>query len=190
MRAAIAAITLLAIGGCGAQTSAPGDVVARYFAIIGRDPMRSLPLTTDAFHREHGLGLVTTSDARAWLSGEQIAVAPSVRVDRAQVAWLAIQNRTEFAQFASQLALAPRDAEQTGDAATIVVDVTPPKGPAFVQTFHLVRRNADSAWRIESVEQSGVTPENQIWAFVVHPTEATRLAIEQRLKPGGRTSRR
>jgi hypothetical protein len=182
MRAAIAAIALLAIGGCGAQAPAPGDVVARYFAIIGRDPMRSLPLTTDAFHREHGLGLVTTGEARAWRGGEQVAVAPSVRVDRAQVAWLAIQNRAEFAQLASQLALAPRDVQQTGNAATLAVDVTPPKGPAFVQTFHLVRSDADSAWRIDSVEQSGVTPENQVWAFVVHPTEAARRAIGQRVR--------
>jgi hypothetical protein len=186
MRAAIAAVALLALGGCGAQPPAPADVVVRYFAIIGRDPMRSLPLTTDAFHREHGLGLVTTSEARAWRAGEQIAVAPSVRVDRAQVAWLASQNRPEFARFASQLATAPRDLVQTGDAATIAVDVTPPKGPAFVQTFHLVRSGPDSAWRIDSVEQSGVTPENQVWAFVVHPSEAARRTIEQRVKPGGR----
>lgn len=182
MRAAITAIALLAIGGCGAQAPAPDDVVARYFAIIGRDPMRSLPLTTDAFHREHGLGLVTTGEPRALRGGQQVAVTPTVRVDRAQVAWLAIQNRAEFAQLARQLTLAPRDVQQTGDAATIAVDVTPPKGPAFVQTFHLVRSDADSAWRIDSVEQSGVTPENQVWAFVVHPTEAARRAIEQRVR--------
>lgn len=185
MRAVLAAIALV-ISGCGAPTSAPGDVVARYFAIIGRDPIRSLPLTTDAFHREHGLGLVTTSEARAWRGGEQVSVAPSVRVDRAQVAWLAIQNRAEFAQYASRLALAPHDVVQTGDAATIAVDVTPPKGPAFVQTFHLVRSEPDSAWRIDSIEQSGVTPENQVWAFVAHPSETARRAIEQRVKPGGR----
>jgi hypothetical protein len=184
IRAAIAAIVVVTLG-CGAPAPAPGDVVARYFASLGRDPIRSLPLTTDAFHREHGLGIVTTSEARAWRGGEPIAVAPSVRVDRAQVAWLAIQNRAEFARLVRELVVAPEDARVDGDLATVAVAVAPPQGPSFVQTFRLTRADPRSAWRIDAIEQSGVARDNELFAFVAHPTEPARRALERRVQLRG-----
>lgn len=182
IRAAIAAIVLFVIGACGAQTPGPEDVVASYFASLGRDPIRSLPLTTDAFHRAHGIGLVTTSEAAAWRDGRQVEVAASERIDKAQVAWLVIQNRSSFALLARGLVVMIEAAQVEGDRATVVVGVSPPQGAAFVQTFRLTREGADAAWRIDAIEQSGITRDNQMSAFVAHPTESARRALEASIR--------
>lgn len=167
MRALRAAFAFVLLAACGAPPSTPSDVVAAYFADLGRDPIRMLPLTTDAYHSAHGLWIVA--------SGEP-------RVDRNQVAWLAIQNRADFEQLARGLVATPRDASEQGDVASVAVRVAPAKGPAFVQRFQLVRAGPTAAWRIDAVEQSGVDRGNAMAAFVAHPTEIARRALEQALR--------
>jgi hypothetical protein len=190
-RAGLAGFAALALAACGAQPLASGDVVAVYFASLGRDPMRSLPITTEAFHRAHGLALVTTSEARAWRGGAQLAAKPSgpdgiaapEPVDRAQVAWLAIQDRDEFARVASELVATPTDVQEAGDVATVTVTVAPARAEPFLQTFRLTREAPGSCWRIDAIAQSGVGPGNEVAAFVAHPTEPARRAIAERMRP-------
>lgn len=190
-RARLARIALLALVACGAPPRTPGDVVAVYFATLGRDPIRSLPLTTENFHRAHGLSIVTTSEARAWRGGAQLpdAAAPE-RVDRAQVAWLAIQNRADFARIAGELVATPLSTEEAGDVATVAVTVAPAHAPPFRQIFRLTREAPDSAWRIDGIEQSGVEPGSEAAAFVAHPSEAARRGIERRLRSPAQLPRR
>jgi len=176
IRAAITTVALLVLGACSAPQTTPEEVVAHYFASLGRDPIRSLAITTDAFHRAHGLGIVTTSEARAWRAGAKVKPATADRIDHYQTAWLALQNRDQFTRAARGLVATPNGTEIGGALATVVVTVTPPQGTPFVQTFRLKRE--DEAWRVDGVEQSGVTRDNQISAFVAHPTEAARRALE------------
>ena len=189
-RTGLAAFALLALAACGGQSRTPGDVVALYFASLGRDPMRSLPITTEAFHRAHGLGPVTTSEARAWRGGAQIAkpsgpdrIAAPERVDRAQLAWLAIQNRGEFARVASELVATPKDVQDAGAIATVTVTVARGQAEPFLQSFRLIREAPASGWRIDAIAQSGVGPGNEVAAFVAHPTEPVRRAIAERVRP-------
>jgi hypothetical protein len=182
-RARGAALALVALAACGAPPRDPAAVVSAYFAALGRDPMRSLPITTDAFHRAHGLGLVTTSQARAWRGGAEVHSVEHERVDRAQVAWLSIQGRGEFGRIARALSIHVGDVREAGDAAEVAVTVTPAQGRPFQQTFHLARADARAPWRIDAIEQSGVVPESAGAAFVAYPNEAARRAIERRVRP-------
>ncbi len=191
MRAGLAAIALLALVACGAQPRTPDAVVSAYFATLGRDPIRSLPLTTEAFHRAHGLSIVTTSEARAWRGGAELAAKPSdphgiaapERIDRAQVAWLAIQNRADFARVASGLVATQKDVQESDEVATVTVAVTHAQAAPFLQIFRLLRESPDSSWRIDAIDQSGVGPDNDVAAFVAHPTEQARRAIGLRVRP-------
>jgi len=182
-RAGLVAFAVLALAACGGQPRTPGDVVALYFASLGRDPMRSLPITTEAFHRAHGLGPVTTAEARAWRGGAQIEIAAPERVDRAQLAWLAIQNRGEFARVASELVATPKDVQEAGEVATVTVTVARGRAEPFQQSFRLIREAPASGWRIDAITQSGVGPDNEVAAFVAHPTEPVRRAIAERVRP-------
>ena len=45
----------LLLVGCGAAPGSPRDAVDAYFQALARDPLRTLPLLTPAFHRQHGV---------------------------------------------------------------------------------------------------------------------------------------
>jgi hypothetical protein len=187
-RAELAGVALLVLVACGTQPRTPGDVVAAYFATLGRDPIRSLALTTEAFHHAHGLSTVTTSEARDWRGGAEFTpTAEPERIDRAQVAWLAIQGRDDFARIASGLVATPVNSEVEGDTATMVVSIEPAHAPPFRQTFRLTREGSESPWRIVGIEQSGVEVASETAAFVAYPAESTRRAIQRRVRHPAQT---
>jgi len=183
MRALLAAFALLVFAACGAAPRTPIEVVGAYFADLGHDPIRSLALTTEGFHGAHGLSLVTKAEAHAWPAGAP-SDAPTTpeRVDRSQVAWLVIQNRAGFESIARGLVTTPGEVSEQGDVAAVAVTVAPAKGVPFVQRFQLVRAGPAAEWRIDSVEQSGVERGNAMAAFVAHPTESARRALERSLR--------
>lgn len=144
----------------------PSDVVVRYFETLGRDPMRTLPITTAEFHRRHGLMLAST--------------APNPgSVDREQLAWLAVQRQPEFTQLVASLTTSILRVEEHDGAADVVVRVETPGEPAFEQRFDLAR-DARSRWRIEAVAQTGVSDGALPAAFAAYPSRVT----QQRLGAG------
>jgi len=173
----------LCAAGC-ARPASPTEVVAAYFAALGRDPIRTLPLLTPAFHEQHGLHAVTSAEARAGGSGEAPR-AGALAVDRFELGWLAVQSREGFRALRGLLAVTPVRDEITGDRAGVTVLVQAGAGPAFEQRFALAREAPGASWRIDSIEQSGVAPGAELAAFVAHPTEAERQRLERISRAGG-----
>jgi hypothetical protein len=124
--------------------------------------MRTLPITTDAFHRGHGLRLAARSGAGA---------------DEGRAAWLAVQSRRELITRARGLRTRIASADESGDTASVRVEVVPDRGARFEQRFALVRDGAAGAWRIDAIEQSGVGADNAAAAFVAYPSEVGRRRV-------------
>lgn len=156
------ALALLAALAC-ASHDAPTDVITVYFRALGRDPMRTLPITTAAFHRGHGL-----------LPGSTVPNPASA--DREQLAWLAVQRQPEFAQLAASLETLVLHVDDRGDAASVVVRIEAPGLPPFEQRFDLLR-DAQTQWRIDAVTQSGVSDAALPAAFAAHPSHVTQLRL-------------
>jgi len=164
--------------------SAPPDFVAvthEYLLCIGRDPMRTLPLLTDGFHRRHGLHVATAAEAR----GQGGAGPGDLALDRYQLGWLAVQSQPEMARvFGTTRRFMAGRSQADGDRAWVALPIAPLDGPAFEQRFTLVRAGPDAPWRIDAIEQSGVVAENAAAAFAAYPNEAARRALAAR--PEGR----
>lgn len=174
--------------------TAPARAVADYFASLGRDPMRTLPLTSPTFHQRHELRVVTTAEAREWLeqqrqtgprSGavlEQPTAAPSradFSLDRARLGWLTIQQREQFRATAARLGVGEWEegpADSAHGSRWVRVRVQAPGGEAFEQVFEL--SSDGGRWRIDAVEQTGLTEHNALAAFVAAPSEAARERLE------------
>jgi hypothetical protein len=162
-------LAALAAFACTAPDT-PTDAIVTYFRALGRDPIRTLPITTEAFHRAHGLMLASTT-------------ARPESADREQVAWLAVQRQPEFAELAASLVASIVRADERGDAASVVVRVEAPGKPPFEQRFDLIR-DAQAGWRIDAVTQTGVSDAALSAAFAAHPSSATQRRIEALDKRG------
>ncbi len=169
--------------GCGVpDQQTPTATVDAYFRDLARDPIRSLPLLAPAFHRQHGLGVVTAAEAQRLARGEAGNAENAVdvaSVDRLQLGWLAVQSRDSFRALRDRIRVTPGVVTEDGANAVIVVQLQTDDAPAFAQRFALSRAALDGAWRIESVEQQGVVAENRATAFVAHPSESTRRQLAQ-----------
>lgn len=164
VRGLFLAATLLGVGCASGAAPTPTDVVGAYFRGIGRNPMATLPITTDAFHERHGLQLAARSGAGA---------------DEGRAAWLGIQSRPELMAEARELRTQVVSATQVGDTATVRMQVETRGDVAFEQRFALVR-GADGGWRIDSIEQIGVAGDDAVPAFVAYPNETARRALMPR----------
>jgi len=179
----LAALALAATFACSEPPPTPADVALAYFRFLGRDPIRTLPLVTGAFHTQHGLHVVSAAEARSLgepRPGESAAASGEWSLDRLQLAWLEVQSRDGFRALRDHLEVALIDASERGERASVRVRVQPRRGAAFEQRFELVR---DGTWRIDSALQSGVTPDNELAAFVAHPTESERQRLERERGP-------
>ena len=183
------ALAALALG-CGApRNDTPQATVDAYFRDLARDPIRQLPLLTPAFHQQHGIGVVTATQAQRLASRDAATDAnagSAASVDRLQLGWLAVQARGEFRALRDHFGVTPGAVTEDAATAVVTVQVQPQGAPAFEQRFTLSRADADGAWRIDSVEQQGVVAENRATAFVAHPSEATRRQLAQQ---GGKAQR-
>lgn len=176
-RAGGALLALLLVGCVPApEAASPAAVVDAYFRFLGRDPMRTLPLLADAFHRRHGLGVVTAGGAAAAAPAPPPAPA-AVSLDRLQLGWLAVQGRDAFRALRDTLAIGPLEVAQAGDRAEVTVEVAPANAPPFVQRFELRPEGAARGWRIAAIEQSDVAAASLPAAFVAYPNEATRRRL-------------
>lgn len=167
------------------RLATPGSaaaVVEAYFHALGRDPLRTLPLVTPHFHRQHGLRLATNAEVTRHLRGEawisSVDREQPVPVERNIVAWLAIQKREAFRSIASRLVVMPVADTLTGDRASLTVQIRPPGGIPLEQRFTLVRGGDTERWRIDEVEQHDVVAGNGPAAFVAWPNEATRAWLD------------
>ncbi len=176
-RAGLVALVCVA-SACSAPPDPAATVAHAYLVSVGRDPMRTLPLLTDAFHRRHGLHVATAGEARG-----QSRTPGDLAVDRYQLGWLAAQSQPEMARgLGTTLAFGAGELHEEGDFAWIAVPIAPRDGPAFEQRFSLVRAGPDAPWRIDAIEQSGVVPANEAAAFAAYPNEAARRA--RAVRPG------
>ncbi|MEE9606557.1 MAG: hypothetical protein V3U03_02375 [Myxococcota bacterium] len=178
---------------CGPPARSPSETVDRYFRWLGRDPIRTLELVSPAFHASHSLRLVTPREMERWRAGEPLAPeaedsaerAPARASDglaRARLAWLVTQRSGAFGAAASRLALRGVVAEERGDRARVRARVQPERSSAFTQHFRLSRTGPDGIWRIDAIEQEGVSAENRAAAFAAYPNEATRVRLERSLR--------
>jgi hypothetical protein len=172
---------LVATLACATTPPDPADTVARYFGFLARDPIRTLPLLTDAFHRRHALGVVTAEAARRLARGERTetgAAPASGPVDRYQLGWLAVQSREPYRALRDRLVVT-QEAVEAGDRhASVTVRIQAGATPGFVQRFELERGGPAERWRIDAVSQLEVAPASLPAAFVAWPNEATRRRIE------------
>ena len=176
----ISSLALAAALACSAPPPSPSDVALAYFRDLGRDPIRTLPLLTRAFHAQHGLHVVSAAEARALREGPESAVPPEGgddwSLDRRVLGWLEVQSRDGFRVLRDRLQVSLVDASASGDRAVVTLRVQPGRGSAFEQRFELARDGG--RWRIDGVEQRGVGSDNAVAAFVAHPTEAERRRLE------------
>ena len=171
----------LAAAACAPERS-PVEVVEAYFRFLGRDPIRTLPLLTDAFHEQHGLHTVTGKEAHGVRA--EPGRADRLAVDRCELGWLRIQSRGAFRALRDRLIVTPIHDEVQGDRARVAVRVQVDQELPFEQSFSLVREAPGRPWRIESVAQNGVAPEAALAAFVAHPTESERQRLERGSRAG------
>ena len=169
---------LLGAVGCGAPAATPIDVAQAYFRALARDPIRTLPLLTPEFHRRHGLRVATAADARAAAEHRAPAELPAaLALDRQQLGWLVVQSRPEVAKIVAAFTTRLGDAHESGDTASVAMRVDPHEAPVFEQRFALVRDGTGAPWRIDAIEQVGVTPASAAAAFAAWPNEAARRAL-------------
>jgi len=162
--------------GCSAPAATPSDVAEAYFRAIARDPIRTLPLLTPEFHRRHGLRVATAADVRA-AAAQRAPTEPAapLALDRFQLGWLVIQSKPELARLAAGWTTRLGNTEQSGDTASVSMRVEPRDGSVFEQRFALLRDGG--TWRIDAIEQIGVTPASMTAAFAAWPNEAARRAL-------------
>ena len=161
--------------------------VQRYFAYRASDPIRALRLLAPEVHRTHELRLVrilrVPFTPRQALASED---EQSLDLARARQAWLELYNLIRWIQpIAAAMQANVLEVDQQPDTAEVRVRVeaigtaAPPGAsgispwpfPAFDQRFSL--RRAGAGWQIARIEQSGVSPENAVPAFVADPTLAS-----------------
>lgn len=183
----IVALVLAALlAGC-ARERAPDDVVRLYFASIGRDPIRAASLLTESFQLRHGLRHATSVQVADWKrrvhAGEHASsvsqrAAGSVARTRseAEALWFATQIKDGYAQQAARLSVTPISTHTQDATAEVAVRISSPGVPSFVQRFFLAR-GPDARWRIDRIEQEGVTDASVADAFVAAPTDAMRRRL-------------
>ena len=182
---AIVALVLAALAAGCARERTPDEVVRLYFASLGRDPIRGASLVTEPFQLRHGLRHATTAQAADWArrvrGGAPAATAPpsaSAARSRAEgeLMWLATQIKEGYAEQAARLVVTPLASREEGGEAEIAVRVASPGAPGFVQRFFLAR-GPEASWRIDRIDQEGVTDASLADAFVAAPSEAMRRRL-------------
>lgn len=170
--------------GCSHERT-PGEVVQRYFASLGRDPIRAASLVTGSFQIRHGLRHATGAQVRSWTrrlrDGTSASpAAPSGQAARTraegEILWLATQIKEGYAERAARLIVTPLSSREGSAEAEIAVRIASPGAPAFVQRFFLVRAS-NGGWQIDRIDQEGVMDASLADAFVASPTDATRRRL-------------
>ncbi len=178
--------------GCGGAPEEPRRTVERYFASLGRDPIRSVPLMSDTFMERHGMHMTERDLAFAWLKKNRMnapGTGPTLSqegeapytVHDARMAWLALQRRQIFQTVAAGLLVEYLGVAQDGDRAIVTTRVYGEKSPPFVERLTLSRVSPSAPWRIDDIEQDGVVEANEMTAFVANPCEALRRQLWARV---------
>jgi len=170
-------LAVVAIG-CGTPRE-PSEIVQTYFRALGRDPARSLPLLSPAFHRHHGLRMARF-EGWLWGWGPASAEAPGAgaraagpaTVEGAAFAWLYVQTHPSFPKLAATLRWSELDSTASELRAQVRVRVQGRGGASFVQRFELARRTPVSSWQIDRIDQIDVPPAARTLAFVAFPHDA------------------
>ena len=184
-RRACTSLALLILGfvACAQPPAAPRDLVEAYFRYLGHDPARLLPLLTPGFHARHG---ITMERLEGWMWGEYMYLDPVERSepiaalapvdaprgpDAAEYAWLQVMVDGRVRRAVQQLVPRISSVDQDGDHADVWVRIQAPGSFGFRQRFVLVRGDG-GRWRIDSIEQKGVTASAALAAFAAYPNQA------------------
>ena len=170
----------------------PEEVVDGYFRALRSDPVRSLILTTRAFHEHHGVRRVRTAaegpapDREADEGPDDPATA-RLRA-RARLGWLLAINMASFHHVNDQIGFERISVSVDEDRATVVTRVSAIGTTPFLQTFTLRRSQADGTWRIDEIAQEDVRIGSRGIAFAAFPSrtnhEAAILQRTARERPG------
>ena len=183
--------------GCGrAVAHTPGEAVALWFELLGRDPERLLGLLTDEFHERHGL-MVSSLEGWSWgkywnvdtirkIDPELAPIHDEDGVDSAKEAFVLVQAAPAFQITAQALRYQIEQERNDGATARVVTLVRLERGTnpfvkpsSFQQIFYLA---ADpEGWRIDRIVQDRIKPREEYAAFVAFPNERQRLRIAEQL---------
>ncbi len=186
----LAAVLVLALAtACGGAPRTPEQTVERYFAMLARDPMRTLDLLTPEFQRSHGLPPWRREDRaeyRARGASPPPPPSPEVAAEDGLVGWLAGQITPEVIERAERMRFRVEESRVGEASATVTVAVEPHQAAAFRQRFDLVRGGPAEPWRIERIAQEGGGGGawNDLARYVAYPNEV--LARRLRENPRGR----
>lgn len=190
----LAAALLLAVA-CGAPPRSPIETVRLYLDLLPRDPVRTLELLSDDFHRQHGLRFAEVGDQpfRADDGSDRAAPSrpedPDLELTRARFGWLTALTKRVFALQAHRFSHELGPPEVDGDRARVPIRVAERGRPPLDATFALAR-GADGRWRIAAIERGEVADPDLIRAFVLAPdAELNRRILASRSRRGAGGSR-
>lgn len=193
MRRAGAALLLgaLSLGGvaCAASQRSPTETVQRYLEWISSDPIRTLEITSDAFHARHGLRFSEVGDQPfrepAAASHEAPSTDRDLELTRARFGWLTALTKRVFALQAPRFHHELGPARIEGDVAEVPVRVEERGRPPLDAVFHLERAAPDAPWQIAAIELPEVADADLIRAFVLAPD----AELNRRILAGRRRGR-
>lgn len=185
-------LVLLGAVGCDSPPRTPAAVVTRYFDTIGRDPMRTMLLLSPAYHETHGLNVEALEDwswGYSWVNVPEAAPNPGLApldterdLDTSKLAWLMVQLEQNFRRVAVQARHSIIHELTVRNRARVEVQIRPPAGLKFTQSFRLSRADERSPWLIDAIEQEGVVMREAYVAFTLNPNEEMRQNILRRIK--------
>lgn len=173
-----------------ACAGSPEEVVDGYFRALRSDPVRSLILTTRAFHERHGVRRFRPSEGSpaSRHEPEEALHDPAMALARARLGWLLAINMATFHHVNDQMRFERISSSADADRASVVTRVSATGTTPFLQTFTLRRSQADGTWRIDAIAQEGVRIGSRGIAFAAYPSranhEAAVLQRTARERPG------
>jgi hypothetical protein len=182
-----ALVLVLAILGCGAPDHEPAETVRRYLDAMANDPIRTLTLVTDRFHRAHGLRFEAVRD-QAFTAERSPAKRfddETLELERARFGWLTILTKRFFAIQSERFSHTVAAEEIDGDRARVAVQVVGDSRPALEIRFQLVRERSGAPWRIDGVELPEIEQDDLGAAFLVAPNASLHRRIDARRRRAG-----
>ena len=183
MRRVLLAVGLaLGLAGC---TPGPVETVDDYFRSLRDDPVRTLILTSEAFHERHGVRRVPPLRP----GGRPPAPAPDAaeaeaggRLARARLGWLLMIKMSTYHELAERLRVEHVSVDSDAEQATVVTRVSAPGATPFLQTFVLRRSARDGRWRIDEIVQQDVRIGSRAPAYAAYPSQANHEAAIERAR--------
>jgi hypothetical protein len=177
---ALALAGLLALA-CWRPPATPTDAVRAYFHALGEDPIRTLPLLTDDFHRHHGLRFEEAADS-PFESAEAIAALRSMAGDeaedpdyaltRARLGWVTAIAKSAFIERVPRFDIRYLSEEISADGtrAVVRVEVREFENPPVTLVYRLARDQERGGWLLDGIRIRGIVDHGtRLTAFLAAP---------------------